>query len=65
MTRVGIPAEDQEAIMRTVAAILHLGNIAFKPGPNESSLPATAAAEHHLGAAGAVLLSARRQERML
>jgi myosin heavy subunit len=52
MTRVGIPPEDQEAIMQAVAAILHLGNINFKSGPDESSLPADAKAEHHLAVTG-------------
>ncbi|EFJ44389.1 type XI myosin heavy chain MyoA [Volvox carteri f. nagariensis] len=43
MERVGIPPADREAIFRTVAAILHLGNINFNPGPEDSSLvtPAT------------------------
>jgi myosin-5 len=56
MTRVGIPPEDQEAIMQAVAAILHLGNINFKPGPDESSLPADAKAEQHLAATGVHML---------
>lgn len=52
MTRVGIPAEDREAIFRTTASILHLGNVTFTSGPDESSLPADAKAQTHLQAAG-------------
>ncbi|KXZ52496.1 MYO1A protein [Gonium pectorale] len=43
MERVGIPAADREAIFRTVAAILHLGNIDFNPGPEDSALVAPSA----------------------
>ena len=52
MNRVGIPEADQEAIFRTVAAILHLGNVSFKGGEEESSLPAGPEAEVELAAAG-------------
>ncbi len=37
MTAVGIPAADQEAVFRVVAAILSLGNITFGPGADEES----------------------------
>lgn len=37
MERVGIPPADRDAIFRTVAAILNLGNISFAPGPEDSS----------------------------
>ncbi|GLC68235.1 hypothetical protein PLESTF_000665000 [Pleodorina starrii] len=45
MERVGIPAADREAIFRTVAAILHLGNLNFNPGPEDSALVAPATEE--------------------
>lgn len=55
MGRVGIPPADQQAIFRTVASILHMGNITFAPGPDESSLPSPGGkAEHHLAATGGV-----------
>nr|XP_048332478.1 myosin-15 isoform X3 [Ziziphus jujuba var. spinosa] len=37
MDIVGISLEDQEAIFRTLAAILHLGNIEFSPGKEHDS----------------------------
>ncbi|KAF2304268.1 hypothetical protein GH714_029037 [Hevea brasiliensis] len=37
MEIVGISHEDQEAIFRTLAAILHLGNIEFSPGKEHDS----------------------------
>ncbi|KAK9273704.1 hypothetical protein L1049_018514 [Liquidambar formosana] len=37
MDIVGISEEDQEAIFRTLAAILHLGNIEFSPGKEHDS----------------------------
>ena len=56
MSLVGIPEEEQLAVCRTVAAILHLGNVAFAEGPEESSRLATGgAAEKHLGAVAALL----------
>eukprot|EP00798_Chlamydomonas_sp_ICE-L_P027113 gene27113-2338_t len=39
MTRVGIPAEDQEALLCTVSAVLSLGNITFEDGNNDDSVP--------------------------
>jgi len=53
MTRVGLPASDQEAIFRTVAAILHLGNIVFVPADGgESCVLAEGGGEHHALCAG-------------
>ncbi|KAI5669604.1 hypothetical protein M9H77_19457 [Catharanthus roseus] len=37
MNIVGISSEEQEAIFRTLAAILHLGNIEFSPGKEHDS----------------------------
>eukprot|EP00197_Chlamydomonas_leiostraca_P009765 CAMPEP_0202867474 /NCGR_PEP_ID=MMETSP1391-20130828/9454_1 /ASSEMBLY_ACC=CAM_ASM_000867 /TAXON_ID=1034604 /ORGANISM="Chlamydomonas leiostraca, Strain SAG 11-49" /LENGTH=1634 /DNA_ID=CAMNT_0049547521 /DNA_START=190 /DNA_END=5094 /DNA_ORIENTATION=- len=55
MTRVGIPPADQLAIFRTVAAILHMGNVNFAPGPEESSVIGPGKAEHHLAATAELL----------
>lgn len=55
MTLVGIPKEDQAAIFAAVASVLHLGNITFTEGPDESSLVQGEAAEFHLNAAAALL----------
>lgn len=33
MERVGIEAAQQDGVMQTIAAILHLGNVAFAPHP--------------------------------
>lgn len=52
MTRVGIPPLDQEAIFRTVAAVLHLGNVSFKTAANEEAVPADAKAQTHLAHCG-------------
>ncbi|GLI63183.1 hypothetical protein VaNZ11_005953 [Volvox africanus] len=54
MERVGIPPVDREAIFRTVAAILHLGNISFNPGQEDSAL-VTAATEDALDATAILL----------
>lgn len=51
MERVGIPPADRDAIFRTVAAILNLGNIFFAPGPEDSSV-VDAGAEQYLQATG-------------
>ena len=41
MKIVGIPEPEREAVLRTVAAVLHLGNVAFAPGPDgEGAAPA-------------------------
>ena len=38
MTLVGIPSEEQDAVFATVAAVLHLGNVAFvEAGEADSS----------------------------
>ncbi|KAJ3702510.1 hypothetical protein LUZ61_006215 [Rhynchospora tenuis] len=49
MDIVGITLTDQEAIFRTLAAILHLGNIEFSPGKeNDSSIIKDKKANFHL-----------------
>lgn len=37
MTLVGIPAEQQEAVFRMVAAVLHLGNLSFQEGGDQDT----------------------------
>ncbi|KAF3452326.1 hypothetical protein FNV43_RR02759 [Rhamnella rubrinervis] len=49
MDIVGVSAKEQEAIFRVVAAILHLGNIAFAKGKEvDSSVPKDDKAKFHL-----------------
>ncbi|MEW5300071.1 MAG: hypothetical protein WDW36_003028 [Sanguina aurantia] len=55
MERVGIPQADRTATFRTVAAILHLGNINFQVGEDDSSHVVAGDAEHHLGATAELL----------
>lgn len=55
MSVVGIPEAQQDAVFRTVAAVLHLGNLAFEPTPDGDASALTAAAEEHLEAAAALL----------
>ena len=55
MTLVGIPLDEQAAIFATVASVLHLGNISFSEGPEESSQLASADAKAHLEAAARLL----------
>jgi hypothetical protein len=53
MTKVGIPAEQREAVFATVAAVLHLGNVAFVEGrDSDSSMVAPGPPQQHLAAAG-------------
>jgi hypothetical protein len=56
MSLVGIPEPEQAAICRTVAAVLHLGNVAFEDGAEESSRVAPGGpAPAHLAAAAKLL----------
>lgn len=55
MQRVGIPDGDQQAIFRTVAAVLQLGNIAFVPGPEDRAL-VDPASDTYLDATGEAVL---------
>ena len=52
MGRVGVPAEDQEAIFRTVSAVLSLGNISFSPGPDDSCVPSKGDGEKFMANTG-------------
>ncbi|KAK4441603.1 Myosin-9 [Sesamum alatum] len=57
MDVVGISQNDQEAIFRTVAAILHLGNIKFaKPEDNDSSVLENDESKFHLQTAAELLM---------
>lgn len=58
MGKVGIPAEQRESVFATVASVLHLGNISFVEGKEaDSSKVAPGAAQEHLQAAGAAVVS--------
>ncbi|VAH78300.1 unnamed protein product [Triticum turgidum subsp. durum] len=57
MDMVGITEEEQEAIFRVVAAVLHLGNISFAKGTEaDSSVIKDAKARFHLNTAGELLM---------
>ncbi|KAK7277807.1 hypothetical protein RJT34_22824 [Clitoria ternatea] len=57
MDIVGISQKDQEAIFRVVAAILHLGNIAFAKGKEvDSSVPKDDQAKFHLKTTAELLM---------
>uniref|UniRef100_A0A0A0KIK2 Myosin motor domain-containing protein n=2 Tax=Cucumis sativus TaxID=3659 RepID=A0A0A0KIK2_CUCSA len=57
MDIVGISHEDQEAIFRTLAAILHLGNVEFSPGKEyDSSVLKDEKSSFHLGVASNLLM---------
>ena len=55
MTLVGIPLDDQAAIFAASASVLHLGNIAFTEGEEDSSRVTGKDAEFHLNAAANLL----------
>jgi myosin heavy subunit len=55
MTLVGIPEEEQVAVCRTVAAVLHLGNLVFLDGPEEDSSVLAPVSERHLAATAELL----------
>ena len=56
MSLVGIPDAEQVAVCATVAAVLHLGNIAFVPAREEdSSAVAAGRPTQHLAVAAALL----------
>ncbi|GAB4821968.1 hypothetical protein N2152v2_009014 [Parachlorella kessleri] len=55
MTVVGVSEDDQDAVFRTVAAVLHLGNVAFQAGADADASQVTPAAEEHLRAAASLL----------
>ncbi|XP_019195644.1 PREDICTED: myosin-15 isoform X1 [Ipomoea nil] len=57
MDVVGISNEEQDAIFRTLAAILHLGNIEFSPGKeHDSSAIKDQKSNFHLGMAANLLM---------
>lgn len=57
MSVVGIPEGEQEAVFRTVAAVLHLGNVEFAEAAVDGAEGSAVApaAEEHLAAAAALL----------
>ncbi|KAK2455194.1 myosin-6 [Trifolium repens] len=57
MDVVGISSEEQEAIFRVVAAILHLGNIEFSKGKEmDSSMPKDEKSQFHLQTAAELFM---------
>lgn len=48
MAIVGISEAEREAVLRTVAAVLHLGNIIFEAAPDEGSALASRSAKEAL-----------------
>jgi myosin V len=53
MSKVGLSPEQRDAVLATVAAVLHLGNVAFVDGKEpDSSAVAPGTAIEHLKAAG-------------
>lgn len=55
MSLVGIPRNEQDSIFAAVASVLHLGNITFKDGEDESSELNGDSAKYHLEAAARLL----------
>ena len=55
MTLVGIPAEQQDACFRLVAAVLHLGNLDFVEGQEQDESALAPAAAKHLEACAMLL----------
>lgn len=64
MEHVGLSAVQQEAVLRVVAAVLHLGNVSFRDAPgqgdggHEGAVVAGPAAERALALAAELLLGA-------
>lgn len=56
MTLVGLSEDEQTSVFRTVAAVLHLGNVAFKEGADsDASAIADGEGEEHLAAVAELL----------
>lgn len=55
MTLVGIPVEQQDAVFRLVAAVLHLGNLEFADGGEQDSSTLAPPAQKHLDACAMLL----------
>ena len=55
MTLVGIPKAEQDAAFRTVASVLHLGNLDFVEAADSDSSTIAPAAQKHLAAAAKLL----------
>ena len=39
MSVIGVPGDTQKAIMKLIAAILHLGNVSFNEDENNKAVP--------------------------
>lgn len=55
MTLVGIPEREQDAACRTVAAVLHLGNVDFVEAGEQDSSTVAPDAQRHLSSAAKLL----------
>ncbi len=55
MSIVGIGEAEREAVLRTVAAVLHLGNITFASAPDEGSALSSRSAKEALAACADML----------
>lgn len=55
MAIVGIGEAEREAVLRTVAAVLHLGNITFANAPDEASALSSQSAKEALAAVADLL----------
>ena len=55
MSIVGIGEAEREAVLRTVAAVLHLGNITFASAPDEGSALSSRSAKEALAACADLL----------
>ena len=55
MSIVGISEAEREAVLRTVAAVLHLGNITFVSAPDEGSALSDCSAKEALAAVADLL----------
>jgi len=55
MAIVGIGEAEREAVLRTVAAVLHLGNITFASEPDEASALSSRSAKEALAAVADLL----------
>ena len=55
MAIVGIAEAEREAVLRTVAAVLHLGNVTFASAPDEGSALSSRSAQEALAACADLL----------
>ena len=56
MAIVGLTDAEIQAVLRTVAAVLHLGNLAFKASPSDQSVPADQTSQDALSMVATLLM---------